>query len=130
MNLYVMVKNALIQCGLGFVEEHGAMQMTMRSGQLKWRSLVGVNGNDVFCCAQFPWKANSAALLALNELNCRLNTGCLMLLDGYVVLRCGAEIGDPMECGAAAAMLIKRCSNEVCRVWNDVFRAVEGIDEL
>lgn len=130
MDLFALLKNEVTRCGLTFVEEFGALQMTMRSGQLKWRCLVTTSENDIVCCAQFPWQADESALKALNRLNCSLNTGCLFLLDGFVVLRCGAEISDPIMCGEIAALLIKRCSDEVCRLWNSVCRAAEGLDEF
>lgn len=130
MKLNSVLKSELARRGIMFIEEHNAFQMTMCSGSMKWRCLLTVSGNDIICCAQFPWKAGKASLGKLNDLNRKLHIGCLIVDKGYIVLRCGAELNDPMECGEIAAMLLRRCSNEVCRCWNSVYLAAEVTDEL
>lgn len=130
MKLYSILKSELGRRGITFVEEYGAFQMTMRSGTMKWRCLLTASGDDIICCAQFPWRAGTGTAKKLNDLNLTLNTGCFMVDKGYVILRCGMEINDPMECGEIAAMLLRRCGKEVCRCWNSVYLAAEVTDEL
>ncbi len=130
MKLYSILKSELGRRGITFVEEYGAFQMTMCSGTMKWRCLLTASGDDIICCAQFPWRAGTGTAKKLNDLNLTLNTGCFMVDKGYVILRCGMEINDPMECGEIAAMLLRRCGKEVCRCWNSVYLAVEVTDEL
>ncbi len=128
MELYTLVKCGLDLHGIRYIEENGAFHMTMRSGPKKWRCLITVNGDDIICCAQFPWSAGGASLNELNMLNCTCGIGCFMLNGGHVVLRYGAESMDPMEAGELAVSLLKRCGDEVCRSWNRVY-SIAGVGD-
>lgn len=125
MDLTVVLRSILLRRGIEFVEEHNAFQMTMCSGLRKWRCLLAVNGSDIMCCAQFPWKAGSATLQALNELNIGQSIGCFMVKDGRVVLRYSSEITDPLETEELVVSLIRRCGSEVCRCWDRIYSAAE-----
>ena len=40
MDYSEIVRNELLQRGLNFIEEYGAFQFTMSSGQRRWRTLL------------------------------------------------------------------------------------------
>ena len=130
MDLNVLVRSALIRHGIENIEENGAFHMTMCSGSKKWRVLIAASGDDIICCAQFPWRTGNASLRVLNELNLSQNVGCFMLSGGYIILRCGSGSVDPMEAGELAISLIRRCGSEVCRFWNRVYSAAEVGNEF
>ena len=55
MDYSEIVRSELLQRGLNFIEEYGAFQFTMSSGQRRWRTLLSAENNALICCAQFPW---------------------------------------------------------------------------
>lgn len=130
MDLNALVRSALIRHGIENIEENGAFHMTMCSGSKIWRVLIAASGDDIICCAQFPWRSGNASLRVLNELNLSQNVGCFMLSGGYIILRCGICSVDPMEAGELAIALLRRCGSEVCRFWDRVYSAVEVGNEF
>ena len=54
MDYSEIVRSELLQRGLNFIEEYGAFQFTMSSGQRRWRTLLSAENNALICCAQFP----------------------------------------------------------------------------
>lgn len=120
-----VIRNELALCGVRFKEENGAFQMTLSSGSRVWRCMLFTAGNDIVCCAQFPWRTGPGILPALDSLNGRLRNGCLFTDQGHVVLRCTAEVTDPMSAGEALRALLRSSGNTVCSCWNRIFSAAE-----
>lgn len=120
-----VIRNELAFLGVRFTEEYGAFQMIMSSGTRKWRCLLCAAGNDIVCCAQFPWRTGQGILPELDLINRGLRAGCLFTDKGHVVLRCTAQITDPLGAGEAIRALLLRTGNVMCSCWNRVFSAAE-----
>ena len=128
MDHSTIVRNELLLRGLRFVEEYGAFQFTMCSGQRRWRTLLTGASDELVCCSQFPWIRDGCAA-ALNRFNSEIGTGCFLMMDQHVLFRCGAEILDPLCAGETAVALLRLSGNTVCRYWERVLRC-GGADEL
>lgn len=128
MDYYSVIRNELALHGVRFKEENGAFQMTLSSGSRVWRCMLFAAGNNIVCCAQFPWRTGRAILTELDSLNGRLRNGCLFTENGHVVLRFTAEITDPLSAGEAVIALLHSSGNTVCSCWNKIFSAAEVVE--
>lgn len=124
-----IVRNELSMRGLNFIEENGAFQLTMTSGQHCWRCLISTSGDRIVCCSQFPWNVGKSALTELDRLNSELSVGCFLTSGRRVIFRCGAVVQDPLTAGETAISLLRLNGDTVCRCWERV-KCCGGTDEL
>ena len=96
MDYSEIVRSELLQRGLNFIEEYGAFQFTMSSGQRRWRTLLSAENNALICCAQFPW-ISGGCLKTLNQLNAEAALGCFLLTEGPADRRRNRDIASADE---------------------------------
>lgn len=86
--------------GISYVQSGDSVQMILCSQQHKWKCAVTADDDLMTIYSRYPWtvseKKTDRVLIALNDINKQLKTGCFVISNGEILFRYSVFVSDPL----------------------------------